>query len=526
MYTFSKKAQSVAFLLIAIGVLALTFGFMKANSGEHYTDDEITENVFSIAKSLGIDTEKSYTENEIKAHNRDVERQEAKASHYDHAHYHGLFAPLFEEIATNFDADAKNHPLHFELNEQLEAHSVERVAEITANYFHAKHQRPWSNIMVSNFFFFALALGALFFYAIQYVSQTGWSAAILRIPQAMYAYLYVGGGVMLFIIVMAILHKTHLYHWMDDALRHTHMILDGNGDLVKWTSDAKEAGAIDNPQYDYLIAGKSGYLNNTFFLIRALIYIIGWIFFAHTLTKFSVNEDNDNSGGHKWYTKAFKRSAVFAVFFAVSSSMMAWDWIMSIDPHWFSTLFGWFVFAGMWVSAITVIMMITVFLKKLGHLPMVNENHYHDYGRMMLAFSNLWMYLWFAQFMLIWYANIPEEVTYYWIRFEEYKWLFLSTIALNWMNPILFLMSRDSKRSAGMLVFSGILMLVGHAINVYMMVMPGSVGTHWHIGFVEIGTFLGFGGLFLFVVLRSLSKRPLVQKNHPMMGESEHHTIH
>lgn len=515
MYTFSQKAKVFSFILIAIGVIAGTLGFMSANS-EHHTDEEIKHQVEVFAKELGFDMHKQFSEKEIKANIKAQALKDADLPHSEHAHYFGVYAPLFEKLADHYHA-------HFTEQEMKDADSVERVSDIAIHYFHAKHQRPWSGLMFANFFFFTIALGALFFYAIQYVSQSGWSALILRIPQAMYSYLAVGGGVMLFIIVMAVMHKHHLYHWMDESLRFTHLIPGAEG-AVEYTNDATVAGAVVNPDYDKLIAGKAGYLNNPFFLLRAVIYIVGWILFGRALTKFSIREDNE--GGTKWYKKAFKRSAVFAVFFAVTSSMMAWDFTMSIDPHWFSTLYGWFVFSGYWVSAITVMALITVFLKKLGYLPQVNENHFHDYGRMMLAFSNLWTYLWFAQFMLIWYANIPEEVTYYWIRFEEYKVPFLLTVVLNWGVPILFLMSRDSKRSMGMITFAGIFMLLGHALNTYMLIMPGSVGAHWHIGFTEIGLFLGFMGLFIFVTLRSLSKRKLVQENHPMHEESKHHTIH
>jgi hypothetical protein len=514
-FTFSQKAKVFSFVLIAIGVIAGALGFMNANS-DHYTDDEIVHQVETFAKELKMDMHKVYSDEEIKAKIKADEIEQASKSHYEHSHYYGVYAPLFKKIAEHYHA-------HFTEQEMKDAFSVERVGDIAVHYFHAKHQRPWSSIMYANFFFFTIALGALFFYAIQYVSQSGWSATILRIPQAMYSYLLVGGGVMLFIIVTAILHKHHLYHWMDESLRFSHMIPGPDG-AVEYVNDKSLAGAVVNPDFDKLIAGKAGYLNSPFFLIRAIVYIAGWVLFGRALTKFSVREDNE--GGTKWYTKAFKRSAVFAVFFAVTSSMMAWDFTMSIDPHWFSTLYGWFVFSGFWVSAITVMALITVFLKKLGYLPMVNENHFHDYGRMMLAFSNLWTYLWFAQFLLIWYANIPEEVTYYWIRFEEYKVPFLLTLVFNWGVPIIFLMSRDSKRSMGMITFAGILMLVGHALNTYMLIMPGSVGAHWHIGFTEIGIFLGFLGLFIFITLNSLTKRNLVQKNHPMFEESKHHHIY
>ena len=125
---------------------------------------------------------------------------------------------------------------------------------------------------------------------------------------------------------------------------------------------------------------------------------------------------------------------------------MSWDWIMSIDPHWFSTLFGWYVFASMIVSGVTTIALITIYLKSKGYLEFVNDSHIHDLGKFMFGFSVFWTYLWFSQFMLIWYSNIPEEVTYFMTRIEDYNLPFFGMVVMNFIFPLLILMNSDYKR--------------------------------------------------------------------------------
>jgi hypothetical protein len=198
---------------------------------------------------------------------------------------------------------------------------------------------------------------------------------------------------------------------------------------------------------------------------------------------------------------------------------------MSIDTHWFSTLFGWYIFAGMFVSALTVMTLITIYLKNKGYMPEVNHSHIQDLGKFMFAFSIFWTYLWFSQFMLIWYSNIPEEVTYYMARWGEYKGLFFTMVIMNFVFPILILMSRDSKRNYGFLITAGIIMIIGHWLDVFILITPGTVGGEWSLGWTHIGTFLGFAGLFIFVVFNALSKRALMSVNHPMFVESKHHHI-
>ena len=205
--------------------------------------------------------------------------------------------------------------------------------------------------------------------------------------------------------------------------------------------------------------------------------------------------------------------------------MMAWDWIMSIDTHWFSTLFGWYVFASMFVTALVVIFMFVTHLKNCGQLEYYNESHHHDLGKFIFAFSIFWTYLWFAQFMLIWYSNIPEEVTYYIARFDDYKVPFMTALVFNFAVPIIMLMSRDAKRITSRVLIIGSIILVGHYLDFFVMIMPGTLGSHWSLGFVEIGAFLGLLGLFSRVVSNKLSTMELTPKNHPMLKESKHFHI-
>ena len=235
--------------------------------------------------------------------------------------------------------------------------------------------------------------------------------------------------------------------------------------------------------------------------------------------------EEDRIGGTVLHFKNYKKAATFLVFFAVFSSMSSWDWLMSIDVHWFSTLYGWYTFAGMWCSAMVVLVLLTLYLKSLGYLPKVNDSHIHDLGKWTFATSFLWSYLWFSQFMLIWFANMGEEVVYYMMRIENFNVMYFTMFIINFAFPMLILMSRDAKRHAGILTFVGIVILIGHWLDVYMMVAAGSLGANAKVGFLEIGMALLIAGIFIRVVLTNLSKAPLTPVNHPFLDESIHHEI-
>jgi hypothetical protein len=356
--------------------------------------------------------------------------------------------------------------------------------------------RLLTNGLINGFFFFAIGLGALFFLALSYATESGWYASVKRIIEAVAGYLPYGMAMLgISLLIITILDGAHIYLWMDS-------------EVVK---------------HDEIIQGKSAYLNVWFFWIRTLIYFTTYFLFLRGFKKRSLEEDE--RGGTDLHFKNYKRGAMFLVFFAVFSSTSAWDWLMSIDVHWFSTLYGWYTFAGMWCSAMVVLVITTMYLKKLGYLPKVNESHIHDLGKWTFATSFLWSYLWFSQFMLIWYANIGEEVTYYAMRIENFKFLYFAMFIINFAFPMLILMSRDAKRNFGILTAIGLIILAGHWLDVYIMVSAGSLGANATIGFIEIGMALMVLGAFVFVVLRNLTKAPLTPVNHPFLDESVHHDI-
>ena len=276
-------------------------------------------------------------------------------------------------------------------------------------------------------------------------------------------------------------------------------------------------------KHDAIIQGKSAYLNLPFFWVRTIAYLATYYLFWTGFRKRSLEEDR--VGGTEIHFKNYKRGALFLVFFAVFSSTSSWDWLMSIDVHWFSTLFGWYTFAGMWCSTMVVLVITILYLKKLGYLPKVNDSHIHDIGKWTFATSFLWSYLWFSQFMLIWYANIGEEVAYYMARIENFQILYFSMFVINFAFPMLILMSRDAKRNAGILTLVGLIILAGHWLDVYIMVSAGSLGANAHIGLLELGMVVLMLGLFIRVVLMNLTKAPLTPLNHPFLDESVHHEI-
>ncbi len=509
MYKLTKNIKNTSTILILIGIVSLGIGFYQSLSV--VSDDEIKSTVKDIAKELDLEYFESNQkdldwESELKKDNLILNEDDQIIDRPLN------FGTLIESMAMH-DFELKKEEAYTELIHKVEeklhchidphhVHSVEDVIYAAKHYFHAKHQRPWSSLLISTLFFLMVSVAATLWWALQYVAQAGWSALLLRIPMAISSFIPYGAFIMLFIIITGGLHWHHTYHWMAEG------IMDPA-----------------NHHYDEIIANKSAYLNIPFFILRSIIYIAGWMGFAYLLKRYSVSQDRDGNG-MKWYNKSYKIAVIFVLFLGVTSSTAAWDWTMSIDTHWFSTLFGWYSLASFFITACAFIAGITIYLMYNGYFKELNNSHMHDFGRYMLAFSIFWTYLWFAQYMLIWYANIPEEVTYFQERYEYFYPLIIITLLINFVSPFLLLMNRSAKRSKGKLLFVAGLIIIGHFLDVFLMITPGTMHDHWHLGYVEIGTFLGFLGFFIWVVFRNLSKYQLIQKNHPMIGESEHHEIH
>jgi hypothetical protein len=356
--------------------------------------------------------------------------------------------------------------------------------------------RLMTNGLINGFFYFALGLGALFFLAFQYATETGWYASVKRVIEAVAGFIPYGMGIFgIVLLTITFMDGAHIYTWMDP----------------------------ETVAHDEMIQGKSAYLNKTFFWIRTVVYFLTYFYFLTGFKKRSLEEDR--IGGTDLHFKNYRQGAWFLVFFAVFSSTSSWDWLMSIDVHWFSTLYGWYTFAGMWCSTMVVLVITTLYLKKLGYLKKVNDSHIHDLGKWTFATSFLWSYLWFSQFMLIWYANIGEEVTYYQMRIDNYKVMYFAMFVINFAFPMLLLMSRDAKRHAGILTIVGLIILAGHWVDVYIMVSGGSMGAQAQIGFLEVGMAIMLLGVFIYVVLNNLTKAPLTPVNHPFLDESLHHDI-
>jgi len=374
--------------------------------------------------------------------------------------------------------------------------AVDHGDEHAEHVMHQIHNRPYSALYVAAFFFFMIALGALAFYGVQYASQAGWSPVLFRVMEAITYYVLPGG---LIVIAIGFVGDAHIFAWLKEGI----------------TVEGHE-------NYDALVAGKAGWLNKSGWLIRALIFLGGWSLYRYFSRKFSIAQDNADINDNRNFKKNFRISAAFLVFYIYTESMMSWDWIMSVDPHWFSTLFGWYVFASMFVSGITVIALITIYLKSKGLMEFVNDSHLHDLAKFMFAISIFWTYLWFSQFMLIWYANIPEEVTYFATRIADYKLPFFGMLVMNFIFPFLVLMNSDYKRIPWFIVMAGIVILIGHYVDVFNMIMPATVGDRWAIGLPELSAVALFLGLFLLLVFYALSKAPLLPKGNPFIKESEH----
>ncbi|WP_018345046.1 hypothetical protein [Cytophaga aurantiaca] len=467
-FVFSSEIKKKLFILIGVGVILTIIGVFLAKYQEDHAHAE--HHAQAVATSLVADA---------------------------HADAHATEAPVHGEV------DAHGSEAHGAEAHGTEAHGAEAHAE------GGHHEKPvWAKRLIkdlwqNNIFFAGIAAMGIFFVAFNYVAWAGWSAGIQRIPSAFGNYLWVAAPLTL---VLFIVFGHDLFHWTHDYLYNP-----------------------KDPRYDELLDGKSAFLNNGFFIGRTVVYFGLWLFSWTTLRKYQKNEDI--AADAKWWHKSVVTSAFFLIFFGVTSSMSAWDWAMSMDPHFFSTMFGWYVFASWFVTALAFITLIVVVLKDNGYLSIINENHLHDLGKFIFAFSIFWTYVWFEQFLLIYYANIPEEVGYFVQRLktDAYTPMFFLTLFLNFFFPFLVLMTRGSKRLGIMLKIVCVVVILGHWFDFYMITTPPVLGQNGGLDgiflFLELGLGMIFVGVFLFMVLTALAKLNLIAKNHPMIQESVHHDV-
>lgn len=376
-------------------------------------------------------------------------------------------------------------------------------------------QRTYSNLLLMSYYFVCICTAGVFFCSYQYVAQAGWSASLIRVPQAFAKALPIASLFLLVIVTFGLFN-------------HHEVVEHGKKEMVPylyahWATHGLTIPGSEN--FDAIIYGKRAFLNIPFFYGVLVVFLAAYSYFGYAMAKASTNEDT--VGGMRNYDKSFALACTFLVIFGFTFPIFAFGVIMSLEAHWFSTMFGWYNLAAMHVSGLAIMALTIILLRKKGYMQWVTENHLHDFGKLIFGFSIFWTYVWFAQFFLTWYANIPEESIYFYKRWEpEYKFWFWLNIVINFLAPLLLLMSRDAKRLTSRMLWTAVVLILGHWLDYYLMIMPGTVGEHRGFGVQEIGIFLGFAGLFTFTMLTQLSKfESLIPKKHPFLNESLHHHI-
>lgn len=385
------------------------------------------------------------------------------------------------------------------------------------------HTRFWTNFLHNSVFFTGIAFISLFIIAAFTTAFAGWSALIKRVWEA-YSLFLIPGLILMLVIVAGVWgHWHHLYHWAD-------------------------AEAVKE---DRILFGKSGFLNKYWYTFGTLIIVGAWIYFAREIRKTSIAEDNNGQGEDFSYHRRIRTlSVVFLPIAGFSSAAMIWQWVMSLDAHWYSTLFAWYSAASWFLAAMALTILTVIYLKSQGYLSNVTENHLHDLGKYLFGISVFWTYLWFSQYMLIWYANVGEETIYFRERLDNYKPLFFLNLIFNFVAPFLVLLRNDTKRKIGTMVFASVVVFLGHWLDFFLMIKPGAritameaaahhageAANHaehavpFAIGFsfpglLELGTMIGFLCLFLYIAFTRLTQASLTPKNDPYLEESLHHEV-
>jgi hypothetical protein len=364
------------------------------------------------------------------------------------------------------------------------------AALVTA--FMGDPQRAWANMLLNNVYFVSLSVGALLFVAIQRVTHSGWSAGFIRVPEAMAGFLPVAA--VLFLV----------------------MILGANS-LYQWSQ-------AETVSHDPLLMHKAPYLNLPFWIGRMVVYFALWILMYYIIRRLSVKEDH--VGGMEIFKTLEHRSRITIFIVLITFIFAIIDWIMSIDAHWYSTIFAVKDFVAAFHHAAIVITFIVLLMNQKGYFPFLNKSHLGDFSRYIFMLCIIWGYFWFAQFMLIWYGNIPEETAYFLPRAqgEGWRFFFFANIAVNWFLPFVLLMPKATSRNRTILKIVIPFLIAGQFIDLYVQIFPGTVGEQV-LGFQEIGTFIGFAGLFMLVTGWVLSRAGLYPVNHPYLEECKAHHI-
>ncbi len=346
--------------------------------------------------------------------------------------------------------------------------------------------RAGAGLLLANFYFVSLALSALVFIAVQNLAAAGWPVVFRRVPEAMASYLPMGAAATAAIVLGA----RFVYPWAAPG--------------------AAEA-----------LGGKAAYLNVGMFALRAFIIWAVWLFFARRLV--ALSRGQDSSGGLGATRLAAAVSAGFVVAFALTFTVASVDWLMSLEPKWTSTLYPWFVFAGAFEGGLAALAVLVVLLRRRGFFASLNEHHLHDLGKYVFAFSCFWAYLWFCQYLLIWYANIPDETTHFVLRTSPgWQFLFFLNPVVNFVVPFALLLPAKRKRRERTLLAGACVVLAGRALDLYVLIMPPVLGARASLGLAEPAAFVGLGAIFLLAFDRAFAAAAPEPVHDPYLDESRH----
>jgi len=370
------------------------------------------------------------------------------------------------------------------------------------------HSMFWGDVLLNNAYFIGMALMALFVMAAFITAWTGWYTVFKRLLEAFNAYLIPGAVIMLILALGNYFGWHHLYLWADSHFA----------------------------EHDEVISGKSGFLNKNMYLIATVVFVGLWLFWKYQLRSLSLKEDAGEKGDFSHHRKMRNWAATFLPLAGYTSAIMIWLWLMSVEPHWYSTMYAWYTSSSWFAGSWSLMILVMIYLKGKGYFDKVTKEHIHDMGKYLFAFSIFWAYLFFDQYMLIWFGNVGEETTHFKLQQTEYPFLFFTILVLNFVVPFLGLMINTAKKSYWVLGSVAVLAFLGHWLDMYLQVKPyvaeataEITGEHHHAlpfpNLVEFGVMIGFLSLFLFVTLKCLSKANLVPENDPYLEESLHHHV-
>ncbi|KYG60418.1 molybdopterin oxidoreductase [Bdellovibrio bacteriovorus] len=354
-------------------------------------------------------------------------------------------------------------------------------------------ERLWTSYLVAFFFFASMAVSGLFWVAINNVAKAGWSVTIRRFAEATTSFIpaiLIGG------LVLLVGFKT-LYPWANQE------VLDASP----------------------VVAAKTAYLNTGFFVVRLFIFALGCMIFRYIIVGNSLKQDQ--TGDENLTNKNVSPAVGFIVFFALAFSFFSVDLLMSLLPTWYSTIFGIYTFSGMFQAGMAFLAIVIVLMRRHGFVKgYVTDEHQHDVVKYLKGFSIFWAYIAFSQFMLIWYANLPEETEYYIMR-SQGGWMGVSLALLifRFVVPFLALLPRGAKRNGNHVILVSTIVLIMQYVDIYWMVYPNFFDGHVTFGFWEIGIFAGFAGLFILTVMSFWSKHSLVPLKDPRIREAINHHV-